>query len=134
MFSVFLQRQSKLFKKLFISSFYLSFLSGILMIHRKARKGEGISVIFLYHLYSFHRHLDVIHVSRAFAADSASLHITTSFTRTGNLCFPSASRELLSYAPLKATYTVFWTNSWRRAKYYTSSKVSDKSVNDLVIS
>ena len=49
------------------------------------REGEGISLP----LPLVHRHLNI---SRAITAESSPLHIASSRTRTGNLCFPSASR------------------------------------------
>ena len=59
-------------------------------------KGEGISVTPHYHFYPLHRHLDI---SRATTAESLPLHIASSQTLTGNLWFPSASRQPPSYAP-----------------------------------
>ena len=52
-------------------------------------KGEGIYLTPLYHFHPLHRHLDI---SRVITAESSPLHITGSRTRTGNLCFPRASR------------------------------------------
>ena len=52
-------------------------------------KGEGISVIPHYHFHPLHRHL---YISWAITAESSPLHIGSSWTRTGNLWFPSASR------------------------------------------
>ena len=52
-------------------------------------KGEGISLTPNYHFHPPHRHLDI---SRAIAAESSPLHIASSWTRTGNLWFPSSSR------------------------------------------
>ena len=52
-------------------------------------KGEGISLPPLDHLYRFHIHLEI---SRTITTESSTLHITGSRTRTGNLCFPGASR------------------------------------------
>ena len=52
-------------------------------------KREGISLTPHYHFHPLHRHLDI---SRAITADSSPLHIGSSRARTGNLCFPSASR------------------------------------------
>ena len=51
-----------------------------------------------YNFHLLHRRLDI---SWAITAESSSLHIARNRTRTGNLWFLSASRELLSYAPLK---------------------------------
>ena len=45
-----------------------------------------------------HYHLDI---SRAIIADSSPLNTGSSQTRTGDLCFLSASREPLSYATFK---------------------------------
>ena len=52
-------------------------------------KGEGISWTPHYHFHPVHRHLGI---SRTITADSSPLHITSSRTRTGKLCFLSASR------------------------------------------
>ena len=51
-------------------------------------KGEGISLTPHCHFHPLHRHLDI---SREITAESSPLHIASSRTRTGNLCFPSAS-------------------------------------------
>ena len=51
-------------------------------------KGEGIYLTPLYNFHPLHRHLDI---SRAIAAESSPLRIVGSWTRTGNLWFPSAS-------------------------------------------
>ena len=64
-------------------------------------KGEGIPLTPHYHFYILHRHLDI---SQAITAESSPQLIASSRTRTGNLWFPSASRQLLSYAPLNS----FW--------------------------
>ena len=53
-------------------------------------KREGIYLTPLYHLHPLHRHLDI---SRAIKVESTPLHIASSRTQTGNLWFPSASRE-----------------------------------------
>ena len=52
-------------------------------------KGEGISLTPYYHFHPLYGHLDI---SRAITAESSSLHIACSRTRTGNVWFPSASR------------------------------------------
>ena len=52
-------------------------------------KGEGISLTPHYHLHPLHRNLDIC---RAINADSSPLHIGSSWTRSGNLWFPSAIR------------------------------------------
>ena len=52
-------------------------------------KGETISLTPLYHFHPRHRHFDI---SREITVESSPLHITRSWTRTGNLCFPSTSR------------------------------------------
>ena len=53
------------------------------------QKGEGISLIPQYHFHQLHRHLEI---SRRITAESSSLHIASSRTRTGNLWFLSPSR------------------------------------------
>ena len=49
------------------------------------------------HMQPLYRHLNI---SRAVTAEITPLHIASSRTRTGNVQFPSASREPLSYAPV----------------------------------
>ena len=66
-------------------------------------KGEGIYLISLYHFHPLHRRLDI---SRGITAGSSPLHIASSWTRTGNLFFPRASREPLNYA-LSFSYQFF---------------------------
>ena len=61
-------------------------------------KGEGISLTPHYHFHSLHRHLDI---NQGITTQSSPLHIASNRTGTGNFCFPSASREPLSYAPIK---------------------------------
>ena len=51
-------------------------------------KEEGISLAPHFHFYPLHRHLDI---SQAITAENSPLHIASSWTRTGNLWFPSAS-------------------------------------------
>ena len=56
---------------------------------RQQGKVEAISLTPLYYFHPLHRHLDI---SRVIAAESSPLHIASSWTRTGNLWFPSTSR------------------------------------------
>ena len=72
----------------------------------RQRKEEVISLSPLYHFYPLHRHLDI---SRAITAESSPLHIANSQTRTGNLWFPSVSRQPLSYAALTPHSSPFTT-------------------------
>ena len=51
-------------------------------------KEEGISLTPYYHFHSLHRHLDI---SRAITAEGSPLRIGSSWTRTGNILFSSAS-------------------------------------------
>ena len=51
-------------------------------------KWEGISLTPHYHFHGLHKHLDI---SLAITAESLSLYIGSSRTRTRNLWFPSAS-------------------------------------------
>ena len=73
----------------------LSFFSIWVFVHEdwqitgQQRKGDSISLTPHYHFHLLHRHLDI---SRAITAESVPLHMASSQTRTGNLCFPSASR------------------------------------------
>ena len=53
-------------------------------------RGEVISLTPLYHFHLLHRHLDI---SWVITAESSPLHIARSHTQTGNLWFPSASKE-----------------------------------------
>ena len=52
-------------------------------------KGEGISLTPLCHLHLLHKLSDI---SRTIIAESSPLHIGSSWTQTGRLCFPSTSR------------------------------------------
>ena len=78
-------------------SFFL-FFSIWVVFHEHSRitglqgKGEGFSLTPHYHFHPLHGHLDI---SRAITAESSPLDISSSRTRTGNLWFPSASRECL---------------------------------------
>ena len=51
-------------------------------------KGKGISLTPHYHFHPLQRHLDI---SLVITAESSPLHIASSWTRTRNLWFPSAS-------------------------------------------
>ena len=66
---------------------------GIFHVHsrfiRQQGKGEAIHLAPPYHFHPLHRHLDI---SLAIAAESSPLHVASSWTRTRNLWFPSASR------------------------------------------
>ena len=79
----------------------LNFFSIWVFFHEHSRftgqqgKGEGIYLTPLYHFHPLHRHL---HISREITAGGSPLHIASSWTRTGNLRFASASRWPLSYA------------------------------------
>ena len=79
------------------------FLSGVFLheqsrVSGKQRKEEAISLTPLYHFHPLLRHLGI---SRVTAAEGSPLHMTSSRTRAGNLWFPSASHESLSYVLLK---------------------------------
>ena len=63
-------------------------------------KGEAISLNPLYYVHPLHRHH--IDISRANAAESLPLHVASSWTRTENLWFPSASCLPLTYAPVRS--------------------------------
>ena len=65
-------------------------------------KGEGIYLTPHCHFHPLHRH---VYISQTIIAESSPLHIGNSRTRTGNLWFPSASREPLSYAPSSSCLT-----------------------------
>ena len=67
----------------------------------RQEKGEGISLTPHYHFPLLHGRLDI---SRAITAESSPLHIANSRTRTGNLWFPSANRQPLSYGSLKCSH------------------------------
>ena len=76
----------------FFFSFYVGFLSRTFKNHRTAEEGRGYfinSSLPLPYFHQLHRHLDN---SRAITAESSPLHVASSWTRTGNLWFPSASR------------------------------------------
>ena len=78
--------------------FYVCFLSPIFPIHRTAGEGRG-------HLFNFSLPLPpasetLRHISRAITAENSGLHISSSWTRTGNFWFPSAIGPRLSYTKL----------------------------------
>ena len=78
-----------------ISSFLLFFSTWVffhehLWFTGQQGKGEGIYLTPLYHFHLLHRHLDI---SRAITLECSPLHIASSRTRTGDLWFPSASRN-----------------------------------------
>ena len=75
--------------------------------------------------------------SRAITAGSSTLHIASSWTRTGNLWFPSSSLQPLNYAPTKLhffergrIFTIFianntrvvWTRRWCWNDMYPQSE------------
>ena len=72
----------------------LGFLSQPFMNHTTSGEVEGvkgdISLPPQYHFHPLHRRLEIV---RANAAESSPLHVGSSWTRTGNLWFPSASRS-----------------------------------------
>ena len=78
-----------------LAVFFCCFFSIWVFFHEHSRftgqqgKKEAIFLTHLYHFHPLHRHLDI---RRAITAESLPLHIASSRTRTGNLCFPSASR------------------------------------------
>ena len=98
------------------NSYYgIFFFSIRIFFHEHSRitglqgKGEGISLTPHYHFHPLHWHLDI---SWAITTDSSPLHIVRSRTLTGNLWFPSASRELetaqlgtFSFPPLATNIT-----------------------------
>ena len=86
---------SYLWGSLVIWSIYEFFFSIWVFFHKHSQitglqgKAECISLTPHYHFYLLHRHL---HISWVITAESSPLHIASSWTRTGNLWFPSASR------------------------------------------
>ena len=74
-----------------IFHFCFSFFSIGVFFHDHSRttglqgKGEGIYVTPHYHFHPLQKHLDI---SQAITAESSSLHIGSSWTRTGNCWFP----------------------------------------------
>ena len=73
-----------------ISPFYLwVFFYEHLRVTGQLGKGESIYLSLLYHFHPLHRHLDI---NRSIIAESSLLQIAYIRTRTGNFCFPSASR------------------------------------------
>ena len=81
--------------KLELLFFLFFFLSGFFFFHEHSRftgqqgKREGIYLTPLYHFHLLHRHLGI---SRTVTAETSPLHIASSWTRTWNLRFSSASR------------------------------------------
>ena len=78
----------------FFFFFYLDFLSQPFTSYRTAGEGRDHSLTPHYHFHPLHRHLGI---SCAITAESLSLHIGSSQTRTRNLWFPGASHWPLSY-------------------------------------
>ena len=68
--------------------FYLGFLLQPFTNHRTAGEGGGHFLNSSLRLHLLHRHLDI---SWVITAESSPLHIGSSWTRIGNLWFPSAS-------------------------------------------
>ena len=81
----------------FVFFFFSSFCFTNIHETHDCRVRGRISLTPHYHFYPFYRHLDI---SRAITAKSSPLHIPSSRTQTRNLCFPSASLQPPSYAPL----------------------------------
>ena len=83
-------------------------------------KGESISLTPHYHFHRLHRHFDI---SRAITAESSSLHIASSRSRTENW-FPSASlwlRVLQNYSIMKIIlpYVVYRaSHDFQNSNYY----------------
>ena len=92
--------------KILHSNYTFFFFSMWVFFHENSRitglqgKEEGISLSPHYHFHPLHRHIGI---SREITAESSPLYIASSRTRTGNLWFPSASHEPLSYAPFSST-------------------------------
>ena len=80
-------------------------------------RGEGIYLSPHYHFHPFHGHSDI---SRVINAESSPLNIARSWARTGNLWFPSASREPLSYTPYQSKTILL--GLWRPCKTRKSIK------------
>ena len=75
--------------------FYLGFLSRTVTIHRTASEGGGYLFNYSLPIPPASQHLNI---SQAINAENSPQHIACSWTRTGNLWFPSASRQPLSCA------------------------------------
>ena len=89
--------QNKLQYKDHSDFFFLqSFLSRPFTNHRTAEEGRGYFFSSSLSLHPLHRQLNI---SRAVTARRSPLHLGSSWTRTGNLWFPSASCYPLSCAP-----------------------------------
>ena len=85
----------KVYNKFQLKMYKGVFLSICVFFHEHSRitgmqgKGEGISLTPHYYFHPRHRHVDI---GRVITAESSPLHIASSWIRTGNFCFPSASR------------------------------------------
>ena len=78
--------------------FYLGFLLQPFMNHGMVEeKGKAISLTPHCHFHLLHRYQN-LEISWVMTADSSPLHISNSWTQTGNLWFLSASCQPLSYA------------------------------------
>ena len=99
---------NKIYNFLFLFCFAFFFIWVFFHEHSlftgQQRKGESIFLTPLYHFHLLHRHLGI---SQAITVESSSLHIASSRNQTGNLWFPSASRQPLSYAPLNPNQSGF---------------------------
>ena len=89
-----------LYKQVTYKNYLEPFLSIWVFFHEHSRitglqgNEEGISLTPHYHFDLIHRHLGI---SQVVTAESSSLHITSSQTRTGNLWFQSASHLQIMY-------------------------------------
>ena len=122
----------------------LTFFSIWIFFHEHSRitrlqgKREGISLSPHCDFHPLHRHL---YISRAIIAESSPLHVASNWTPTGNLWFPSASRQPLSSHEmpcfaLKVSLTRVWrfflciltllslTNNSQKCKSRKSSYIS----------
>ena len=91
-----LSDESFLGNKMFLFKLWLKlFFSVWVFFHKHSRftgqqgKGETISLTPLHHFHPLHGHLNI---SRAITAESSSMYIAISWTRTVNLWFSMASR------------------------------------------
>ena len=111
-------------------NYYICFSIWV-FFHNKSRitglqgKGEAICLTPHYHLHPLHRHLEII---RAITADSSPLHIGSSQTLTGNLCFSRSAINLEQIGHVNLVqrkfFNPFFNNSNEHEFFKSKGKVS----------
>ena len=119
----FSERLISIFTPLALRGFFFSdlgFLPQPFTNHRTEREGEGISLTPHFHFHPLQRHLDI---NQAITAECSPLHIVGSRTRTGNLWFPSASRQPPSAVLHEDWKTILFPSYFTHGKYLVSKLI-----------